>query len=93
MDPDLPIKAVEQRPITLEDVAEALEVMAVSTTLGVMPITHLGEDPIADGTAGSMSMALHAVLENDRQPPQMGATEKHTPIPYGILTGMKTQLL
>jgi hypothetical protein len=88
---DMPIKSFEGRPITVDDVSGALEVMAISTSLGVIPITHWGEDPIADGTAGFISMALNAVLENDRIPEE--GSPRHLAVPYGYLTGMKAQLV
>jgi hypothetical protein len=90
-DDDLPIQAVEQRPITTDDLRGALEAMLVSSTFGVVGVTHLDEDAIADGRPGYMTMALQAVLTNDREPKPGSA--RHIPVPYGGITGMASQLM
>lgn len=81
---------MEQRPITQDDVRGALEAMLVNATNGVVPITHLDEAPIADGRAGEHALALQALLANDMEP--RPDSTKHVPVPYGGLTGMRSQL-
>lgn len=90
-DDDLPIERVEQRPIMLDDLKGALEAMLISSTHGVMGVTHLDGAAIADGRPGYITGALQAVLENDREP--FEGSPRHIPIPYGGLTGMTNQLM
>ncbi|KAI8476228.1 MAG: aminotransferase [Monoraphidium minutum] len=87
---DLPIKAVSQRPISLDDLTGSLEALLVNSTLGVMPVTHVDDEAVADGRPGYLSMALQATLINDRKPRE--GSDRHTPVPYGGLTGMRSQL-
>ncbi|KIZ05871.1 hypothetical protein MNEG_2078, partial [Monoraphidium neglectum] len=87
---DLPLKGVEQRSISLEELQGALEAFLVNTTQGVMPLTQVEDHPIADGRPGNLSLALQAVLINDRVPRE--GSDRHTPVPYGGLTGMRSQL-
>jgi len=81
---------VEQRPITSDDLKGALEAMLLSTTMGVVGVTHFDDEAVGDGEVGYMTMALQAVLVNDRAPKEQSA--RHVPVPYGGLTGMSNQL-
>jgi branched-subunit amino acid aminotransferase/4-amino-4-deoxychorismate lyase len=81
---------VQQRPITADDLRGALEAMVVSTKRGVVAVTHVDGEPVADGEAGQLALALQAVLANDRTPKEGSA--RHVPVPYGGLTGMRSQL-
>lgn len=87
---DLPLTSVEQRPISTSDLKGALEAMLISSTHGVVGLTHLDGEPIADGSPGYIAGALQQVLLNDRVPRE--GSPRHTPVPYGGLTGMAAQL-
>jgi hypothetical protein len=70
----------------------ALEAMLISSTFGVVGITHLDDHPIGeDGKPGYISLSLQAVLQNDREP--RPGSERHVPVPYGGITGMASQLM
>lgn len=64
--------------------------MLISTANGVVPLTHLDDEPIADGRAGDIAMALQQLLVNDREPRE--GSSRHVPVPYGGLSGMTNQL-
>jgi 4-amino-4-deoxychorismate lyase len=82
---------VEQRPIHVDELLQAQEVFVSSTTSLVVPITHVDEHPIADGKVGKSALALYAALVNDMRPVEGSA--RHMEVPYGYLTGMRSQLI
>lgn len=91
---DLPITSVERRAFTTGELAGAREAFAVSTRHGVVGISHFNDKWVGDhefeGQAGPVSLALNALLELDREP--VPGSAKHTEVPYGYLTGMRSQL-
>ena len=91
MDDDLDVAKVEQRPITLGDLRGAAEAMLVSSTYGVVGLTCVDEHVIADGKPGVVTLAAQDLLSQDREPRDGSA--RHTPVPYGMLTGMASQLV
>lgn len=87
---DLPLTSVEQRAISVADLKGALEAMLVSSTHGVVGLTHVDGEAVADGSPGYIAGALQQLLLNDRQPRE--GSDRHVPVPYGGLTGMAVQL-
>lgn len=90
-DDDLPVAGVERRAISLDELKGAAEALLASSTHGVVGLTHVDGHPIGDGRPGLVTVALQAVLENDREP--RAGSPVHTPVPYGGLTGMESNLL
>ena len=88
---DLLVDTVEQRPVHVDELLAAREVFMTSSTALVVPVTHVDEAPIGDGTSGKTALALHVALANDMQPREGSA--RHMAVPYGYLTGMRSQLV
>jgi branched-subunit amino acid aminotransferase/4-amino-4-deoxychorismate lyase len=94
-EPYLTVERIERRTFSTQELLAAQEAFAISTRMGVVGISHFDEQQIGthdyEGEAGSVSMALHALLEFERQPKQ--GSPLFTEVPYGYLTGMKAQLV
>jgi branched-subunit amino acid aminotransferase/4-amino-4-deoxychorismate lyase len=54
---------VEERAITLEELAAADEVIDTGSTRGVVPITAIDGRPVGDGRVGPHARALFAALD------------------------------
>jgi branched-subunit amino acid aminotransferase/4-amino-4-deoxychorismate lyase len=85
------VDSIEQRPVHIDELLAAREVFMTSTTCLVVPVTHVDETPIGDGSSGKTALALHAAMVNDMRPAEGSA--RHTAVPYGYLTGMRSQLV
>jgi hypothetical protein len=94
-EPFLTVERIEQRTFTVQEMLAAQEAFAVSTQIGVIGITHFDEQQIGThefkGEAGAVSMALNELLAVQRQPKE--GSPAFTEVPYGYLTGMKSQLV
>lgn len=94
-EPFLTVERIEQRTFTVQEMLAAQEAFAVSTQIGVIGITHFDEQQIGthefEGEAGAVSMALNELLAVQRQPKE--GSPAFTEVPYGYLTGMKSQLV
>lgn len=75
----------------VDELLQAREVFVSSTTTLVVPVTHVDEKPIGDGTVGKSALALYAALVNDMKPVE--GSGRHMEVPYGYLTGMRSQLI
>lgn len=95
-EPDLTVQCVEQRFFTKDELLAAQEAFAISTRMGVVGISHLDDQPMCkgseyEGSSGPVSLALNELLVLQKQPRQ--GSDEHTEVPYGYLTGMKSQLI
>ncbi len=50
---------LDETPFTMEEVLHAKEAFSSSSTMGVMPVTHIDGNAIGNGAAGTHSMALY----------------------------------
>lgn len=93
----LTVDRIEQRTFTVQEMLAAQEAFAVSTQIGVIGITHFDDQQIGthefEGEAGTVSMALNELLVVERQPKPGSPSPAFTEVPYGYLTGMKSQLV
>ena len=94
-EPYLTVERVEQRYFTTQELLAAQEAFAISTRIGVVGISHFDDQQIGtheyEGEAGPVGLALNSLLEVEAQPkPQ---SPLFTEVPYGYLTGMKSQLV
>lgn len=92
---DVLISRIERRPIHSDEVLAAKEAMLVDTGLLVSSLVSWNGQLIADGRPGVHALAFATMLENDRLPDEGGlsASENHTEVPYGYVTGMRGQLV
>ncbi len=89
---ELPIRAVKQRRIPVDEAFAAKEIMCIGSAMGVVGIHHWDEVAIGDGKPGAVANALYQLLLADMDP-ERGDPQMHTAVPYGYLTGMKDQLV
>jgi hypothetical protein len=94
-EPDLTVAQVERRFFSTAELQDAREGFAISTRLGVVGLSHFDDAPLGrgtewEGTSGPVSLALNELLVVQRAYKQGSA--EHTEVPYGYLTGMKSQL-
>lgn len=85
------VVGVEQRHLTVAEAQSCPEVMLLSTTLPIMPVTRWDTAMIGDGSAGTVALQLKVMMEDDADPEsEFGKSEgrAHLPVPYGMLTGM-----
>lgn len=91
----VPVQRVERRIFSLSELRDAAEAFAVSSTIGVVGISHIDGHWIGahefEGAAGPTSLALNEMLIVARKPTP-GSSE-HTEVPYGYMTGMLSQLI
>jgi len=87
---DIVVERIEQRPIHCDEVLAAKEAFLMSSSLMVMPIISWNGSKIGDGMSGQSAIAFSLLLERDRKPKE-GSTQ-HIEIPYGAVTGMRSQL-
>jgi hypothetical protein len=91
----LTVARIERRTFTTQELLAAQEAFAISTRLGVVGISSFDDQQVGqhedEGEAGTVSLALNAVLEVVRQP--VVGSPRFTEVPYGYLTGMKSQLV
>jgi D-alanine transaminase len=59
--------AVEERAFTTEELLTADEVFITSTTSEVMPVIAIDEHPIGEGTPGSITQMLQAIIDEEIQ--------------------------
>ncbi|EFN54669.1 hypothetical protein CHLNCDRAFT_52990 [Chlorella variabilis] len=81
------IKRVEQRHISLAEAKAATEVFFISSSMLIMPVVQWDTQLIADGTAGIVALQIRVMLQNDTKP--RPASDQHTEVPYGFMTGME----
>lgn len=89
---------MEQRLFTTQELLAAQEAFAISTRIGVIGISHFDDQQIGtheyEGEAGPVSLALNELLKVEAQPqPGSDPGPGFTEVPYGYLTGMKSQLV
>lgn len=91
----LTVERIEQRYFTTQELLAAQEAFAISTRIGVVGISHFDDQQIGtheyQGQAGAVSLALNELLAFERQPKP--GSPLFTEVPYGYLTGMKSQLV
>ncbi|PNH10065.1 Branched-chain-amino-acid aminotransferase-like protein 3, chloroplastic [Tetrabaena socialis] len=91
---DVLINEVQQRKLHISEVLAAKECFLVSTTFLIAPVKSVDGALIADGAPGLTSLALHYMLDNDMAPPGVGyVSPYHTAVPYGYMSGMRSQLV
>ncbi|EFJ50280.1 hypothetical protein VOLCADRAFT_73975 [Volvox carteri f. nagariensis] len=91
---DVVVANVQQRKLHVSEVLAAKECFLVCTTFTIIPLCSVDGKAIADNKTGLTTLALHYMLDNDMQPPPAGVYScRHTPVPYGYTTGMRTQLV
>lgn len=88
---DLIVKGIERRHITLDEALAAKEVFVTGSTIHCVGIVSINGHQIADGTPGISSVAMAGALEYDQQVKEGG--DQHTEIPYGMLLGMRAQMM
>ncbi|CAO0822510.1 hypothetical protein DFAR_3120001 [Desulfarculales bacterium] len=59
------LAGVKHRPLSLEDLEQAREVMLFGTTLDVLPVTRLEERPVAGGRPGPVAQGLLELIRRD----------------------------
>lgn len=59
------LAGVERRPLTVDDLKTAVEVMLFGTTLDVLPATRLEDQPLGDGKVGPVARELLARMRRD----------------------------
>lgn len=59
------LKAVENRTLTIDDLRAASEVMLFGTTLDVLPVTRLEDQPLGGGQVGPVARELLARMRRD----------------------------
>jgi branched-chain amino acid aminotransferase len=59
------LAGVEHRPLSLEDLEQAREVMLFGTTLDVLPVSYLEGRPVAEGRPGPVALALLELMRRD----------------------------
>ncbi|KXZ49352.1 hypothetical protein GPECTOR_22g946 [Gonium pectorale] len=90
---DVIVSDVQQRQLHISEVLSAKECFLVGTTYTIAPVRSVDGQPIADNSTGLTTLALHYMLENDKQAPPAGVfSPLHTPVPYGFMTGMRSHL-
>lgn len=90
---DVIVKDVQQRKMHVSEITSAKEAFLVCTTYIIVPIRSVDGKPVNDNMSGQTTLALHYMLDNDLQPPPAGVfSARHTPVPYGYMTGMRSQL-
>lgn len=88
---DVVISEVQQRPMHVSEVAEAKEAFCVCSTYTIAPLRSVDGAPIGpDGQPGITALALHYMLDNDQLQTN---SPRHTAVPYGYTTGMRSQLV
>jgi len=91
----LTVERIEQRFFSTKELLAAQEAFAISTRIGVVGISHFDEQQIGtheyEGEAGPVALALNELLAVERDPKP--GSELFTEVPYGYLTGMKSQLV
>ncbi len=55
---------VEERTVTLDDLAQAQEAFLTSTTKKILPIVHIDSKPVGDGKPGPVTRKLYKALED-----------------------------
>lgn len=75
-----------QGPLTVNDIAEADEAFMTGGSVPVMAVTQWDGRDIGDGTVGVQALAIRQMIVNDMEPVEYSG--QHTPVPYGMLTGM-----
>lgn len=64
------LKGVIEREVTLEEVANAKEVMMFGTTLDVLPVTYFQNKPVGDGKVGKWAQEFRKLILDDQQQPE-----------------------
>lgn len=89
------VERLERRCFTTEELVAAQEAFAISTRYGVVGINEFDGQRIGthgyEGEAGPVALALNELLNVERQPRK--GSPLFTEVPYGYLTGMKSQLV
>ncbi len=85
------MERIEQRPIHSDEVYSAKEIFLVDSGHLITPLTSWNGEQIADGLAGISAVAFGSILELDRIPRE--GCSKFTEVPYGYVTGMRSQLV
>lgn len=93
-DDDLPIDEVQRRTFTVDELKAAAEAFAINSYIGCVGLSHfdgqwIGEHEYLE-QAGPVSLALNSLLGVDREYREGSA--KHTEVPYGYMTGMRSHL-
>ncbi len=74
------VKALEQRPITVEEAKQCAEAFMAGSTTKVMPVVRWDDVLINGGKPGPLALALRAQLDADMLPSV--DAEHFTPVPY-----------
>jgi len=59
------LAGIEHRPLSRVDLDQAREVMLFGTTLDVLPVTRLEDQPVGDGRPGPVAQELLALMRRD----------------------------
>ncbi|CAG9462626.1 unnamed protein product [Pedinophyceae sp. YPF-701] len=79
------IKKVSQRPIKVDEIKGAEEVMMLGSTTKATSVVQWDAITIGSGAPGTVTLALRRMIENDMEPPG----PEHVEVPYGYVTGME----
>ncbi|KAG2500708.1 hypothetical protein HYH03_001473 [Edaphochlamys debaryana] len=92
---DVVVRDVVQRKLHVSEVTAAKEAFVVNTTYTIAAIGSVDGVKVADGCTGVSTLALHYTLDNDATPPPRQGMDapRHTLVPYGYTTGMRSQLV
>ncbi|GLI61947.1 hypothetical protein VaNZ11_004508 [Volvox africanus] len=91
---DVIVSNVQQRKLHISEVLAAKECFLVCTTFTIVPVCSVNGEPIADRKTGLTTLALHYMLDNDMLAPPLGVySPRHLQVPYGYMTGMRSQLV
>ncbi|GFR47449.1 hypothetical protein Agub_g9173 [Astrephomene gubernaculifera] len=91
---DVVISDVQQRKMHVSEILAAKECFLVGTTFTIAPVRSIDGKPVNDNRTGLVTLALHYTLDNDMLPPPPGTISPyHIPVPYGFMTGMRSQLM
>lgn len=84
------VRGVEQRPLHVDEVLSAREAFLVGSSLRVMPVVSWDGRPINGGVVHAASLAMDRLVYNDMT--VVDGNDQLLPIPYGYVTGMRSQL-
>ncbi|GLC35535.1 hypothetical protein PLESTB_000197100 [Pleodorina starrii] len=91
---DVIVANVQQRKLHISEVVAAKECFLVCTTFTIIPVRSVDGKAVADNQTGLTTLALHYMIDNDMEPPPPGVeSPRHLPVPYGYVTGMRSQLV